>query len=120
ILDDGRRDWLEALCRRKGVHYLTRPDNAHAKAGNINHALEYLRRHPDPPEFVAVFDADFVPQRAFLWRTMPLFQDADVGLVQTPQHFFNKDPIQSNLLIGHVWPDEQPQKRGAARHAKLA
>src|SRR5712671_5668458 len=34
ILDDGRRDWLEALCRRKGVHYLTRPDNAHAKAGN--------------------------------------------------------------------------------------
>ena len=38
---------------------------------------------------------------------MPLFHDADVGLVQTPQHFFNKDPIQSNLLIGHVWPDEQ-------------
>ena len=29
------------------------------------------------------------------------------GLVQTPQHFFNRDPIQSNLLVGHVWPDEQ-------------
>jgi cellulose synthase (UDP-forming) len=107
VLDDGNRPWLEALCRSKGALYLSRADNSHAKAGNINHALEYLRRHPDPPEFVAVFDADFVPQRAFLWRTMPLFQDADVGLVQTPQHFFNKDPIQSNLLIGHVWPDEQ-------------
>jgi cellulose synthase (UDP-forming) len=107
VLDDGNRGWLEALCRRKGVHYLTRPDNAHAKAGNINQALEYLRGQPDPPEFVALFDADFVPQRSFLWRTMPLFHDADVGLVQTPQHFFNKDPIQSNLLIGHVWPDEQ-------------
>jgi cellulose synthase (UDP-forming) len=27
--------------------------------------------------------------------------------VQTPQHFFNRGPIQSNLLVGHVWPDEQ-------------
>jgi len=52
-------------------------------------------------------NADFVPQRDFLWRTMPLFHDRDVGLVQTPQHFFNNDPIQSNLLIGNVWPDEQ-------------
>jgi cellulose synthase (UDP-forming) len=38
---------------------------------------------------------------------MPLFHDANVGLVQTPQHFFNRDPIQSNLLVGNVWPDEQ-------------
>src|SRR3954471_7571911 len=36
-----------------------------------------------------------------------LLHEPDVGLVQTPHHFFNKDPIQSNLLIGHVWPDEQ-------------
>jgi cellulose synthase (UDP-forming) len=107
VLDDGNRPWLAALCRSKGVHYLTRPDNAHAKAGNINHALAHLRRQPDPPEFIAVFDADFVPQPGFLRRTMPLFQDPNIGLVQTPQHFFNKDPIQSNLLIGHVWPDEQ-------------
>ena len=107
VLDDGKRPWLDALCRSKGVNYLTRPDNAHAKAGNINHAVEYLRGQPDCPEFVAVFDADFVPQQNFLSRTMPLFQDRDVGLVQTPQHFFNKDPIQSNLLIGDIWPDEQ-------------
>ena len=46
-------------------------------------------------------------QSNFLWRTMPLFHDETVGLVQTPQHFFNNDPIQSNLLIGNVWPDEQ-------------
>jgi cellulose synthase (UDP-forming) len=107
VLDDGHRAWLKELCLAKGVHYLTRPDNRHAKAGNINHALEILSHDRDPPEFVAVFDADFVAQRNFLWRTMPLFHDAAVGLVQTPQHFFNQDPIQSNLLIGHVWPDEQ-------------
>jgi cellulose synthase (UDP-forming) len=107
VLDDGRRPWLEALCEEKGALYLTRPDNAHAKAGNINHALAVLRDDPDPPEFVAIFDADFVAHRNFLWRTMPLFHDPSVGLVQTPQHFFNRDPIQSNLLVGHVWPDEQ-------------
>lgn len=107
VLDDGRRPWVEQLCHGKNVRYLTRPDNRHAKAGNINHALEVLRREPDPPEFIAIFDADFVPQHNFLWRTMPLFHDESVGLVQTPQHFFNNDPIQSNLLIASVWPDEQ-------------
>ena len=39
VLDDGRRAWLEALCERLGSGYLTRPDNAHAKAGNINNGL---------------------------------------------------------------------------------
>src|SRR5947209_12944433 len=106
VLDDGRRPWVEQLCRSKNVCYLTRADNRHAKAGNINHALAVIRRGPDPPEFIVLFDADFVPQRDFLWRTMPLFHDETVGLVQTPQHFFNNDPIQSNLLIGNVWPDE--------------
>jgi cellulose synthase (UDP-forming) len=107
VLDDGCRPWLAALCEEKGALYLTRPDHDHAKAGNINHALEVLRGYPDPPEFVAIFDADFVAHRDFLWRTIPLFHDPSVGLVQTPQHFFNSDPIQSNLLVGHVWPDEQ-------------
>jgi len=107
VLDDGRRQWLKKLSCGLGAGYLTRPDNRHAKGGNINHALEFLRNGPDAPEFVVILDADFVPQRNFLWRTMPLFHADDVGLVQTPQHFFNNDPIQSNLLIGHVWPDEQ-------------
>jgi cellulose synthase/poly-beta-1,6-N-acetylglucosamine synthase-like glycosyltransferase len=107
VLDDGRRDWLRRLCEAKGARHLTRPDNSHAKAGNINHAIELLKRDPEPPEFVAVFDADFVAHPEFLLRTMALFRDPKIGLVQTPQHFFNNDPIQSNLLIGPVWPDEQ-------------
>ena len=40
VLDDGRRPWLKEFCGAKGVGYITRPDNAHAKAGNINHALD--------------------------------------------------------------------------------
>lgn len=107
VLDDGRRDWLRALCERLGAHYLTRADNAHAKAGNINAAFATLRALDQPPDFVAVLDADFVPHRDFLDRALALFHDAKVGLVQTPQHFFNPDPIQQNLGLGRTYPDEQ-------------
>ncbi len=102
VLDDGRRDWLQAYCARQGVCYLTRPDNKHAKAGNLNHALQHARG-----AFVAVFDADFVPSRGFIRRTLGLFVDDTVGIVQTPQHFYNKDPIQTNLGLMQDYPDEQ-------------
>ena len=38
---------------------------------------------------------------------MPLFRDPAVGVVQTPQHFINPDPIQINLNATKFWPDEQ-------------
>lgn len=107
VLDDGRRDWLRTACERHGVGYITRPDNAHAKAGNINHALRLRAQEPDAPAFVAVLDADFVPHTDFIERTLALFHAPDVGLVQTPQHFFNPDPIQHNLGISSAYPDEQ-------------
>jgi cellulose synthase (UDP-forming) len=107
VLDDGRRDWLRDACQRHGVGYLVRTDNAHAKAGNINHALAQRAKDPDRPDFVAVLDADFVPHVDFIERTLALFHDPTVGLVQTPQHFFNPDPIQHNLGISSAYPDEQ-------------
>jgi len=107
VLDDGRRSWLSDLCTQKGCHYLTRPDNSHAKAGNINHAIAQLAKLPSPPDFIAVLDADFVPFFNFVSRALSLFKDPAVGIVQTPQHFFNPDPIQSNLAISEVFPDEQ-------------
>lgn len=107
VLDDGRRPWLEELSQRLGCRYLTRPDNSHAKAGNINHALTHLATLPDPPQFVSILDADFVPLPNFLSRAMCLFREPSVGLVQTPQHFINPDPIQTNLAAANVWPDEQ-------------
>ena len=61
VCDDGRRPWLEELCTRLGCGYLKRSDNAHAKAGNINDALQVLSQLPDPPEFISILDADFVP-----------------------------------------------------------
>jgi cellulose synthase (UDP-forming) len=107
VLDDGRRDWLGDLCAQRGCQYLIRPDNSHAKAGNINHALGHLAALSSPPDFIVVLDADFVPFSNFVSRTLSPFKDPAVGIVQTPQHFFNPDPIQSNLTISEVFPDEQ-------------
>lgn len=107
VLDDKRRPWLREMCERLGARYHTRPDNSHAKAGNINACLATLRALPDPPDFIAVLDADFVPHVDFVPRALALFHDPGVGLVQTPQHFFNPDPIQHNLGIDKAYPDEQ-------------
>ena len=48
-----------------------------------------------------------MPFSNFVSRALSLFKDPTVGIVQTPQHFFNPDPIQSNLAISEVFPDEQ-------------
>jgi cellulose synthase (UDP-forming) len=102
VLDDGRRPWLKQLCEDKGVGYLTRCDNAHAKAGNINHALTKTGA-----DFVAIFDADFIPQRSFLMRTMGFFEDPAIGIVQVPHVFYNHDPLQTNLALRKSLPDDQ-------------
>lgn len=107
VLDDTRRPWLREMCERLGARYHTRPDNRHAKAGNINACLATLRGLPDPPDFIAVLDADFVPHADFVPRALALFHAPDVGLVQTPQHFLNPDPIQHTLGIVKAHPDEQ-------------
>ena len=102
VLDDGKRDWLRQFCEETGVRYLTRADNAHAKAGNMNHALAHAKG-----QFIAVFDADFVPSANFIRRTLGFFEDPAIGIVQTPQHFYNQDPIQTNLGLMQAYPDEQ-------------
>ena len=102
VLDDGRRPWLKEFCRDKGAGYLTRANNAHAKAGNINHAL--TKTHAP---YVAIFDADFVPQRNFLMRTMGFFADPKIGIVQVPHAFYNNDPMQTNLALRKTLPDDQ-------------
>ena len=102
VADDGRRQWLRDWCRAKGAGYIIRPDNDHAKAGNINHALTVTSA-----PFVAVFDADFVPQRQFLARTIGFFDDPRIGIVQIPHSFYNHDPLQQNLALRDAMPDDQ-------------
>lgn len=102
ILDDGRRDEFREFAEEVGVNWVIRSDNRHAKAGNINAALQ----HTDG-EYVAIFDCDHIPTRSFLQMTMGWFlKDPKLAMLQTPHHFFSPDPFERNLgTFGRV-PNE--------------
>ena len=116
LLDDTRRPEIKKLAQELGCNYLTRPDNSHAKAGNLNHAIAKTNG-----ELIVVFDADFVPTKNFLTRTVGFFQNQKIALVQTPQSFYNSNPIASNLGLEDTINSEeeifyrqaQPFKDGA-------
>ncbi|WP_193174701.1 glycosyltransferase family 2 protein [Oricola nitratireducens] len=106
VLDDGNRDWLRDYCGEHGVRYLSRDSNEGAKAGNINNGLRVSADLTDAP-FILILDADFAPRREILKRTVGQFVDRSIGLIQTPQFYYNADPIQHNLLADHAWVDDQ-------------
>ncbi len=89
VLDDGRRPWVEELATQLGARYVSRPQNTHAKAGNLNHALQVI-----DADFIAVLDADHVPLPNLFRNTLGYFDDPRVALVQTPQDFFNLDSFE--------------------------
>ena len=102
VLDDGKRDDVAALCAELGAIYLKRPDNKHAKAGNVNHALQH-----SSAEYVAIFDCDHVPTRSFLQVSMGWFlKDRQLSMLQTPHHFFSPDPFERNLGTFKSIPNE--------------
>ena len=102
VLDDGRREDFRDFCQELGVGYLTRDNNAHAKAGNINAALAVTGS-----DDVAIFDCDHIPTRSFLQICMGWFiRDPKLAMLQTPHHFFSPDPFEKNLDTFHVMPNE--------------
>jgi cellulose synthase (UDP-forming) len=106
VLDDTRRTWLRDYCEEVGARYLTRPDNRGAKAGNLNNGYR-VTGGPGAAPLIMVLDADFCPQRPMLKRMAGLFLDPRIGVVQTPQFYFNPDPVQHNLGITAAWVDDQ-------------
>ena len=97
LLDDKRRTEMHSLAQELGCEYITRPNNRHAKAGNLNHALPLTSG-----ELIVVFDSDFIPTNNFLIRTVGFFHDEQVALVQTHKSFYNPDPIARNLALENV------------------
>ena len=85
VLDDSTDETREiaALAVRRqaalgfDITYLHRTDRTGYKAGALEAALKVARG-----EFVAIFDADFIPTRDFLMRTVGYFQNPKVALVQ--------------------------------------
>jgi len=100
---------FKALCAELGICYLTRRENQHAKAGNMNAALQHIHG-----ELILVLDADHAPTTDILQETVGSFvSDKKVFLVQTPHFFINPDPIEKNLKLFHRMPSENFMFYGA-------
>jgi cellulose synthase/poly-beta-1,6-N-acetylglucosamine synthase-like glycosyltransferase len=109
VLDDSTdetRGVAELAVRRLAaqghdIKYIHRTNRVGFKAGALEEGLKVARG-----EFVAIFDADFIPTGDFLTRLMPHFADPGVGMVQARWGHINQDyslltKIQSILLDGH-------------------
>lgn len=84
---------LRRMAAELGATYLTRETNQQAKAGNINHALQYI-----DGDLVLILDCDHVPTSDILKSTVGHFlADAKLFLVQTPHFFINPAPIEKSL-----------------------
>ena len=89
VLDDGNRADIQRLAESLGITYLSRGENRHAKAGNLNFGLTNSQA-----DFIACFDADHIAQPHALNAMLGFFGDPDVAMVQTPQDYFNTDAFQ--------------------------
>lgn len=83
VLDDSARDVVRELAEQHGFVYLSRPNRGQLKkAGNLRYGFQHSRG-----DFIAIFDADFVPRPDFLFELAPYMGDPTVGIVQSPQYF---------------------------------
>ena len=74
--------------KSKGVDivYIHRTNRKGYKAGALEDALIEAKG-----EFIAIFDADFLPEKSFLQRTVPHFQDDKIGMIQTRWGHLNRN-----------------------------
>ncbi|MBI4463831.1 MAG: glycosyltransferase, partial [Acidobacteria bacterium] len=83
------------------IYYCHRANREGFKAGALAEGMRKAKG-----EFLAIFDADFLPPADFLEKTLPYFQNPQVGMVQTRWSYINRNysfltKIQSILLDGH-------------------
>ncbi|QKJ29376.1 glycosyltransferase [Mucilaginibacter mali] len=86
LCDEADDPYLKDICRKLGVHHVTRIEKVNAKAGNINNAL----RHSNG-DLCVVLDPDHVPSPDFLDPIVNHFNNPEVGFVQIVQAYFNQD-----------------------------
>jgi len=94
ILDDSTDETVE-ISRSKVKHYqslgfnivcLHRSDRQGFKAGALRDGLKSAEG-----EFIAIFDADFLPSKDFILKTLPSFNDSKIGVVQTRWDHINQN-----------------------------
>jgi cellulose synthase/poly-beta-1,6-N-acetylglucosamine synthase-like glycosyltransferase len=120
LLDDSTDDTrtiaaakvADLVARGFDVKHVRRPDRSGYKAGALAAATPLARG-----DYLAVFDADFVPEPDFLRRTMDHFNDPTVGFVQTRWTYLNRDygiltQGMAMLLDGHFVLEQTTRSRG--------
>lgn len=112
ILDDST-DVTSSLVQKKIIHYpelnfsyLHREDRSGFKAGALREGLKMAKG-----EFIAIFDADFVPDPEFLQKTLPHFSSPDIGMVQTRWTHLNRPysmltQLQAFALDAHFFVEQ--------------
>ncbi len=119
ILDDSTDDTVEISKKLveefsgKGfnIKYIHRTDRTGYKAGALKAGLESAEG-----EYVAIFDADFVPNKNFLMKTLPHFHDDGIGMVQTRWEHLNEEysyltRAQALALDGHFVLEQQVRNK---------
>jgi cellulose synthase/poly-beta-1,6-N-acetylglucosamine synthase-like glycosyltransferase len=109
IADSAVRRWA---AEGVDIKYIHRTDRGGYKAGALEAGLKVARG-----EYVAIFDADFIPTPDFLIQLMPHFADPGVGMVQARWGHINEDyslltRIQAILLDGHFVLEHGGRHRG--------
>jgi cellulose synthase/poly-beta-1,6-N-acetylglucosamine synthase-like glycosyltransferase len=99
--------------RAKGfdIEYIHRTNRSGYKAGALKEGLDKARG-----EFVAIFDADFVPNKDFLLKTIPYFKNEKVGMVQTRWEHLNEEysfitRASALALDGHFVIEQQVRNK---------
>lgn len=106
-----RRLVAEWASRGFDIKHIHRIDRSGFKAGALKSGLEKAKG-----EFVAIFDADFVPKKEFLMKTIPHFHNDGVGMVQTRWEHLNEDysyltRAQALALDGHFVIEQQVRNK---------
>ena len=94
VLDDSNDETVQLIADKVAEHqekgiwikHVRRDNRQGFKAGALAYGLQISHG-----EFVAIFDADFVPPSHFLKKTLPQFQDEQIGMVQTRWEHLNED-----------------------------
>jgi len=121
VLDDSNDETVELIAKKvvewqaKGldITQAQRPERKGFKAGALQYGMEIAKG-----EFIAIFDADFVPERNFLKDTVPQFQqDEKIGVVQTRWGHINEDysmltKLQAFGLNTHFFVEQNGRSQG--------
>jgi len=119
VLDDSTDETTEIVARKTAqlrqrgfeVHHVHRTNRLGYKAGALENGLRQATG-----EFIAIFDADFVPQPDLLQQTIHYFSDPNIGMIQTRWGHLNEQyslltKIQSMLLDGHFLIEQTARAR---------